>query len=165
MRLWSLALLVASGMSGTAVAEEYSVAYLNVEKTFDSYQRTIEFDKDLAATGSKKEQEHQRMVGELKKLREGLELLSDDAKTTRQRELEEKVRKLQEFERATDAELRRDREQMVRRILQEIDQALQQYAAEHEYDLILNEQALVYKTTQFDITDAFIQWLNKQYKR
>lgn len=169
-RNWRLAIAV-TGMVvaqtaslGWAQSSELKIATIDVGKTFDGYQRTVDFDKQLGAKGSKKEDEHTRLVDEIKKLREGQELLSDKAKEERQKQLEEKVRKLQEFERVAREELQRERDTMAQQILQEIDQALQEYAKNQSYDLILNERVVVYGGSAFDITDKFLQWLNQRYK-
>lgn len=140
------------------------IAVINIGKTFDSYQRTIDSDKQLSAKGAKKEEEHAKMVEEVKKLREGLDLLSDKAKEERQKQLEEKVRRLQEFEQAVRAELQNERDSLARQILGEIDTALQEYAQKGAYDLIFNERVVVYGKASYDITNDFVQWLNQRYK-
>ena len=152
------------GIALPAHAEGLKIATLDVAKTFDSYQRTIESDKQLSAKGSKKEEEHTKMVDEVKKLREGLDLLSDKAKEERQKQLEEKVRRLQEFEQGARTELQGERDNMARQILGEIDKALQEYAQKEGYDLIVNERVVVYGKESYDITNTFIQWLNQRYK-
>lgn len=147
-----------------AGAQDFKFATINVAKTFDTYQHTVDSDKQLESKGSKKEQEHTAMVEEVKKLREGLDLLSDKAKEERQKQLEDKVRKLQEWELSARKELQTERDAMARQILSEIDKALQEYAQKEGYDLIFNERVVVFGKPAFDITDGFIQWLNQRYK-
>ena len=168
---WAVVTMAAVLMAGVAPAvraEESQtvskIAIINIGKTFDSYQHTIESDKQLSSKGAKKEEEHTKMVEEVKKLREGLDLLSDKAKEERKKQLEEKVRRLQEFEQAARTELQGERDSMARQILQEIDKALQEYAQKGGYDLILNERVVVYGKETYDITNDFIQWLNQRYK-
>jgi Skp family chaperone for outer membrane proteins len=149
-----------------AVAEDADggIAFLNVSKTFDSYNKTVNADKNLASKSSKKEEERQRMIGDLKKMRNGLDMLSDDAREKRQQELEDKARMLREFEQVTESQLRGERDKMAKSILKEIDQGLQTYAQEHGFGVVLNQRAIVYGAGANDITDAFIQWLNTKYK-
>ena len=147
-----------------AWAADLKIATIDVAKTFDGYQRTMESDKQLSDKGQRKEGEHTKMVDEIKKLREGIDLLSDKAKDERQKALEEKVRKLQEFEKTAREELQKERDGMARQILQEIDAALQEYAASNNYNLILNERVVVFGKKHYDITDPFVQWLNQRSK-
>ena len=166
-RAWFLVGACVMGLAAPAAtswAVELKFATIDVAKTFDTYQHTVESDKQLADKGARKEGEHTKMVEEIKKLREGIDLLSDKVKEERQKQLEEKVRKLQDFEKTAREELGKERDGMARQILQEIDQALQEYAAANNYDLILNERVVVFGKKTYDITDAFVQWLNQRYK-
>ena len=164
--LWLSGLVVWSAASVAAAADgaTLKIVLLDMAKTFDGYKHTQDADAQLSAKGNKKEGEHSKLVEDIKKLREGMDLLSDKAKQERQSQLEDKMRQLQEFEQAARGELQRERDQMARTILEEIDQALQEYAAGHTYDVVLTKNVVVYGKDTLDITADFLAWLNKRYK-
>ena len=152
--------LAASSVSAAALGK---VAFADVAKVFDEYQRTKESDKILEGKSKAKEGEMESKVNELKKLREGLELLSDKAKDERQKQIEEKADELQRFRLAAQNELRRERDNVAREILKEIDEVVQAYAKAQSYDLILNERTLIYATPTLDVTNDILKQLNDRH--
>lgn len=147
-----------------AAAAPLHVAFLDVSRVFDDYQRTKDAEKQLEGKGKQKEGERQRLVDEVKKLREGFDVLNDDAKAKRQEAIESKLSSLREFETAAKRELQRERDGVGREILKEIDQVVQAYAKEHGYDLVLTQAAVVYAAGAYDITDEVLAALNQRYK-
>lgn len=149
-------------MSNALAADK--MAYVDLAKVFDNYNKTKSFDKDLAAQGEKKRVEREKMVADVKKLRDSMEMLSDKGKEEKQGEIDQKVTALQDFDRNTRDQLRRDRDRMVQAILKEIDDVIQDYGKNQGYNLILNDRVLLFKTESMDISDEIIKALNAKYK-
>ncbi len=141
---------------------ELKIGYVNLPKVFDGYERTKASDADLEKKGSQKEAELQSRLNELKKMREGLELLNDKAKDARAREIEQKTDELQRFRTNTARDLRRERDQIAGEILQDIQQVVETYAKANGYTLVLNEKALLYSQPTFDVTDEILKGLNNR---
>lgn len=156
---------LAAGPAAPAAAEAQKIGFVDIARVFDEYQRTKESDKALEAKSKEKETELKGRVDELKKLREGMELLSDKAKEERQKQVEDKSDELQRFQLAAQNELRRQRDAIARDILKEINDTVQAYAKAQGYDLMLNERTLVYGAPNLDLTDAVLKQLNGQYAK
>jgi len=102
------------------------------------------------------------MVSEITRLRDEMELLSEKGKKDKQVVIDEKVKKLQEFDNTSRNELRKERDEMVAGILKDIDEAVQGYGKKQGYDLVLNDKVIVYKKDALDITADILKILNSK---
>jgi outer membrane protein len=154
--------LILSGAQG-AFAAEAKFGYVDLAKVFDEYQKTKEFDKALEAKGATKQAERDRIVAEVKKLRDEAELMSAKAKEDKQGVIDEKIKQLQEFDRTTRDALRRERDTMVRDILKEIEKVIQDHGKAQGYTFIFNDRVLVFKSEGNDLTAPVLKTLNDSY--
>lgn len=146
---------------GTAVAaQELKIGTVNVAKIFDGYERTKQSDAVLEKKGKQKEAEYEGRLGELRKLREGVELLNDQNRQAKEREIEEKADALKRFRGNTAEDLRRERNQIAQGILSEIQKGVQQYAKTNGFALIIDERAVLYGQETIDVTDEVLAQLN-----
>ena len=143
-------------------AEEFKIGYVNLAKVFDGYQRTKSSDAVLEKKGKEKEDELQGRMSELKKLRQNLELLNDDVRETKTREIEQKADELQRFRNATARDLRRERDKVAKDILGEIQKAVEDYAKTNGFSVIFDERSLLYGQATYDLTDAILKTLNSR---
>ncbi len=151
-------------LTGTR-AEEIKIGYVNLGKTFDEYEKTKESDSSLEKKGEGKQKEREKLVDEIKKLKDEIVLLSNKGKEEKQPIIGEKIEKLQEFDKEVRDELRQERDEMVRDILREIDEVIQDYGKKYGYTAILNDRVLVYGNESIDITQDIIDVLNKDHKK
>lgn len=152
-----------SGM--LALAAEDKMGYVDIAKVFDEYGKTKESDKMLEEKGNKKQAERDKMVEEVRKLKDELELLSDKGKEEKQVQIDDKIKKLQDFDRQTRDDLRRERDTAAREIFKEIEKVIQGIGEKEGYNIIINERALVYATKDANLTDKVLEALNKQYTK
>ena len=158
--------LMAFGLSlfvRPAQAAELKVGYLDVAKSFDEYKKTKEADTALESQAKVKQAERDKLVSEITRLRDELELLSEKGKQDKQVVIDEKVKKLQEFDKTTRGELQKQRDAVVGDILKEIDKVVQDYGKKEGFDLILNDKVIVYKKDTLNVTDSVLKALNAQY--
>jgi outer membrane protein len=141
-------------------AEELKIGYVDVAKVFDGYQRTKTSDAALEKKGKEKEQELEGKMDELKKLRQGLELLNDQAKETKGREIDEKADELQRFRTSTARDLSRERDKIAKTILDEIQKGVEDYAKANGFTIILDARSLLYGLPANDVTDKVLSALN-----
>ena len=154
--------LVLTGAHG-AFAAEAKFGYVDLAKVFDEYQKTKEFDKALEAKGAGKQSERDKIVAEVKKLRDEAELMGAKAKEDKQVVIDEKIKTLQEFDRVTRDALRRERDTMVRDILKEIEKVIQDFGKAQGYTFIFNDRVLVFKSEGNDLTAPVLKTLNDSY--
>lgn len=142
-------------------AGEIKIGYVNLGKAFDEYEKTKEFDASLGKKGELKEKEREKMVEEIKTLKDEMTLLSDKGKKEKEAIVDEKIKNLQEFDGVARDELKQERDEMVREILGEIDKVIQGYGKKKGYTAILNDRVLVYGDETIDVTRDIIEILNK----
>lgn len=143
-------------------AEELKVGYVDMAKVFDGYYRTKTIDAQLETLGKQKETELKSRMEDLRKLRQGLELLSDQAREARERDIEEKSDELQRFRTTTARDLRREREKVAGEIFREIGQGITDYANANGFTLILDGRSLLYGQPGRDVSDAVLNLLNSR---
>ena len=145
----------------TAYAE-VKIAYVNLDRAFDDYEKTKRLDRQLEERSNAKQAERDTLVAEIRKLKDELELMSLSGREGQQAAIDERLRGLQEFDRQARESLRRARDEAVREILKEIEGVVQGYAQAQGYDLVLSDRAVLYATKSTDITNEIIKALNKE---
>ena len=148
-------------LSASSVFADMKMATIDLSRAFDEYEKTKQSDKVLEGKGNEKKAERDKKVTEIKKLKGEMDLLSDEGKQEKQAMIDQKVKELQQFDREVRDGLRGERDQMVREILKDIDQVIQEYGNEQGYTIILNDRVLLYKDKNLDLTEEIIKRLNK----
>ncbi|MBN1872256.1 MAG: OmpH family outer membrane protein [Candidatus Omnitrophica bacterium] len=144
-----------------ASAEDFKIGYINLGKTFDEYKKTQTYEKKLGSKGDNKEKEREKLVQDIRGLKEEMVLLSEKGKEEKQTLVDEKIKTLQDFDRDTRDELRQERDDMIREILEEINKIIQDYGKKNGYTVILNDRVVIYGNEAIDITQDIIDILNK----
>lgn len=158
-----IALFIVSLLSQPLLAENVrKMAYINAAKVFDGYYKTKEADEKLGKKGKEKNAERDKLVKEINKLKDEVQLLSKEAKEEKQSELNEKMRGLQDFDRETKLNLRRERDDVVKQIFKEIDEGIKEYGKKKGYDIIFDSRILLYMDESMDVTNDVIKELNKR---
>ena len=62
-------------------------------------------------------------------------------------------------------DLRKDRDEKLKEILQDIEKVVQSYAQKNGYDFVLNDRVLLYGAASADITQDIVELLNSGYKQ
>lgn len=136
------------------------VGYVDVSAIFDGYGRTKAFEAQLESKGKQKEAELEGRLTELRKLREQLELLSEDARAGKAREIEEKGEELQRIRLRARRDLGRERDQFAQQIFRDIRESVEEYAQANGYSLILDRQSVLFGQTVHDVTADVLKHLN-----
>lgn len=169
-------------------AAELKIATVDLDKVFTAHPRTQAAEAELKKAEESVEAELDQLKAEglalqeeMAKLREAAKnpLLSDEARLQKRDEAEEKLAELQDFElrarRLQESKLKQMREQVLKSrqaIVDELMEAVNQFAKAGEYDLILdrsgmtmNAVALVaYADPKLDVTDKLIAYLQAKAK-
>lgn len=160
--IFMLAVLTFGAVSAQA-ADEYG--FVNVAMVFDKYQKTIDNDKLLQEAGKKKETDRDALVSEIRQLKDELVLLTDDAKTKKQENLDGKIRELQDFDQAAKEQLGNTRKEAIQGIFKDIDDVVQAVGKRKGLSFIFNERALLFHNDKFDITNEVLTELNAAYAK
>lgn len=141
------------------------LAYVDLSKIFENYNKTKDYDKLLTDQQDVYEKERQKKVEEIKQMENKINLLADKEKENQKKLMEDKIKALRDFDQTKQADLRKQQDEKMREILKDIEQAIRQYAESQGYDLVFNDRVLVYQKKTLDITDKIIEILNKNYKK
>ena len=144
-------------------ADASNYAFVDVAKVFDEYQKTKDNDQQLQTAGKKKEMERDNLVHEIRQMKDEMVLLRDDAKVKKQDTLDAKIKTLEQFDETARQALGEQRNNVVKEIFKDIDDTVQRYGQRKGLEYILNERALVYHSTQNDISKEIVDELNKNY--
>jgi len=155
--------LLSSVLCPVIHADELKIGYIRLSKVFDGYERTKATEASLEQKAKQKDAELQGRITELRKLRESLELLSDQAREAKTREVEQKADDLQRFRASTARDLTRERDKFAKAIFQDIQQAIDAFAKANGFALILKqEDTILYAQAAYDVTDGVLKLLNSK---
>ena len=147
-------------ITGLAYAEA-KFSYVDIGRIFDDYKKTKEYDKVLEGNQKAYEKEREEKLTEVKELQEKLGLLSEEERESRKGELENMIVGLQEFDRSSTEDLRKQRDEKVREIFNDIEKAINTYAKKEGITFVFDKRALVYQDDKLDITTQVLKILNK----
>lgn len=169
-------------------AAELKIATVDLDKVFTAHPKTQAAEAELkkAEAGVEAELDKLKAEGlalqeEMAKLREAAKnpLLNEEARLKKRDEAEEKLTQMQEFElrarRTQETKLKQMREQVLKSrqaIVDELTQAVVQFAQANEYDLVLDRSGMTmnavplvaYAAPELDVTDRLIAYLQAKAK-
>jgi len=140
------------------------LAYVDLSQTFDKYTKTKVYDDALSTLQTTKEKDLEQIAGEIKAIEDKMSLLSEKEKAAKQKEIDEKNKKLKQTSQQVALDLRKDRDEKLKEILQDIEKVVQAYAQKNGYDFIFNDRVLLYGTASADVTQDIITALNENAK-
>jgi outer membrane protein len=157
--------IVAFNSPKSAYSQEIKIGYVSFERLFEQYEKTKEKNELLQKKKYDKEVEGQKLVDDINKLRNEIQILSDDAKESKQKEMNEKMRKLRDFTNNSKEELLKERDLIFKDLTKEINKVIDEKGKTDGYTLILDDQILLYKAKANDMTDEIIKILNDRYSK
>lgn len=141
------------------------VGYLDLSKVFDSYEKTREYDKALEGKNKPYENEYNARIEKLKQATDKLALMKEDEKQKAMKELEQMRADLLSFNQSARADMAKQRDEMIREILLEIEKVVSDFAKKEGYDFILNDRVLIYGNDALNVSDQILKILNDAYNK
>ena len=151
--------------TGITMAADLKIAYVDLAKAFDSYQKTKEFDAVLQTEGEAFQKQRDAMVQKIQDSQSKLALMSDAQKTSMQADIDKQKDAVVAFDKEKRTELSKKRDEKVREILTEIQGIVSTIAKKDGYTFVLNDRVMVYGDPQYNITDQVMKTLNDSYKK
>lgn len=152
--------------AGLTFSEPLKIGYINLGKIFDEYEKTKEYDKTLEAKGTEKQKERDKLVNDIKRLKDELELLSEKGREEKQNQIDSKVTELKKFDTEVRETLTRQRDNFLKEIIKEIYATVEEYGQKEKYTMIIRAEGMViYGDKGVDMTDQIIKILNERYKK
>ncbi len=157
--------LILFAIPGLAFSESQGkIGYIDLSRSFDEYQKTKDFDKELEAKGDMKQKARENVVQEIRKMREELELMNKNAREKKEADIEAKIKSLQDFDQEAKTDLTKERDNMVKDILKEMSDVIKEYGKKNGYSIIVNDRVLLYGDSGIDLTNEIVKILNDKYK-
>jgi len=147
--------------SGNALAKELKIGSVNMRKVFYDYKKTKAFNERLEKEDAKLKGEVENRTKEIRKLRDEIDLLSEEARAKREPEMRQKIKDLDDFRREKVEGFLREKDEMFKEIRQDILELAKRYATKNKYDMLFDEAVFVYSSNKYDITDTILKELNK----
>lgn len=158
----SLTVVAVFASIGHCKGEAAKIGYVDLRRAFYEYGKTKDMEGELTKLADEFQNERAEEVKAITKMRDEAELLKDDAKTQRQSEIENKLKELQEFDKKTRQELLDKKNDMFRKVIDDIQGVVERLGKKNDYDYVLDSRNIMYGREVFDLTDEVLGELNKK---
>ena len=82
-----------------------------------------------------------------------------------EKELQEKVKSVKDFALSKESDLKKERDDRLKEVLNDIEDAVKQYAQKEGYTMVFNDRVFMYKADANDITNKVLEILQANYKK
>jgi outer membrane protein len=158
-----LAVMMGIMAAGPALAKDLKIAYVDLSRMFDNYQKTKEYDAVLQKDSEAFQKERDGMIQKIRDAQAKLALLKENEKQKLTDDIEKQKTALIDYDKQKRAELAKKRDDKVREILLEIEKIVSAYAQKEGYDYILNDRVLIYGNKENNITEQVLKNLNDSF--
>lgn len=158
-----ITMLVLAVLFLAAPAYAQKIGYVDLQRALNVSKAGVAAKQQMTDQVQKYEKEFKVKQDEVLRLKTDLEkqaaLLSDTARSERERDYQRRVTELQRFQKDIQEELQLKDTEFTGRIINELFEILQKLGAEGNYTMIIekNEGAIVYADPAVDLTDALIK--------
>jgi|GEM_PF-1636640 len=157
----------------TSAQDKLKIAYVDFDEVFKRYYKTQLYQEKIQDEANQEEKNLQEKVDEINKLKQELELLSDEARKEKEKTLQSKIAEAQGSRDQTRRDFQRKTINTMNEIFDEIYKVIEKKGKEGGYSYILrlkmasptiDQQIILYAEKKFDITEEIIAEINKGSK-
>lgn len=141
------------------------VAYVDLARMFDEYEKTKAYDKVLEADNQKFQEERTKKIDAIRDLQGKTAALKEDEKAKMEKDIEKLKADLVTFDQQNRTDLTKARDEKVREILMEIEKTVSEYAKRESYAYVFNDRVLIYGDQSMNITEPILKSLNEAYTK
>jgi outer membrane protein len=169
-RLAMITGIVLLGWFGSVLAADLKVAYVDIQKAVNECNAGKEARKTIVKEAEKLHRQLTDKQKELQTMKESYDkqalMLTPDARATKEKELQTKVRELQRWQEDAQNELNQKRADAERSLSVGLQKVIQKIGADEGYTFILerNENIVLYASKTIDVTDRVIKTFDAQKK-
>jgi outer membrane protein len=162
--------IVLLGWSGSVLAADLKIAYVDINRAVNECNAGKEAKKTIVKEAEKLHRQLTDKQKELQTMKESYDkqalMLTPDARATKEKELQTKVRELQRWQEDAQNELNQKRAEAERSLSVGLQKVIQKIGADEGYTFILerNENIVLYASKAIDITDRVIKIFDAQKK-
>lgn len=165
LKVFGFTIILGLLVSSVSFAADLKIAYIDLSKVFDGYQKTKEFDAVLQTQGDAFQKQRDAMVQKIQDAQSKLDIMSSTQKASMEADIEKQKNDVVAFDKEKRTELAKKRDDKVHDILTEIQNIVSGIASKEGYTYVLNDRVMIYGDPQFNITDQVLKALNDSYKK
>lgn len=158
-------LMVAAMLTATPVMAESRIGVVDLRKALFSSNEARSFSEKLEQEFADTEREVREAQDEARGLQERLQkdgaMMNESERERLTGEFQEKAREFSEKKQRLDQTVNRRKQAFLEEARPEVDAAVKTLMEEHELDIILPSEAVVYVKPEMDLTDELLEKLNQ----
>ena len=131
---------------------DLKIGYIDIFKVFNDYEKTKEYDAKLEKKKNAAEKELEEKKAAIEKLQNKMSLLKKEEKAKKEEELSKEVKEYRDLEREVFTDIKKERDEKMKDIVEDIDKIVKDYAKKKGFDLVVNSNAVLYGAKAMDIT-------------
>ena len=156
-----VSLLVLAVSAPAAMCQEMKIGHVDLRRAFYEYEKTQSLEAELTELTEESNEKRNAMIEEITALRDQAEMLEGQKKAEKEQELDAKLTQLQEYDRNTRQELLNKKNEMFRKVIDDIQSIVQEMGEKENYDYVLDSRNIMYAPDKYDLTDKVLEQLNK----
>ena len=160
-----LVLTIMMSFSSTCFSQDLKIGYVDIFKVFNDYEKTKEYDINLEKRKEEAEKKLEEKKETIEKLQGKLDLLKEGEKAKEEEKLNKELKEYRDLEREAFTDIRKERDEKMKDVVEDIDGIVKDYAKKNNFDLIVNSNAVLYGAKTMDVTDEILNISNKKYKK
>lgn len=141
------------------------VGYVNTIEVFNEYQRTKDQDELLEEEKDRIKEILETKENQIREIQGSLEMLREGEREREIERLQSKMESYRQLRQKELSEVQEKRDEMMREIVEDIDQTIKDYARENGYDLILNGNSVLYAPEGKNLSSDILRIINRAYRR
>ncbi|NLE64417.1 MAG: OmpH family outer membrane protein [Elusimicrobia bacterium] len=165
VKLFVLGLMCLVPFASRAVAQDLKIAYVDIARLFDEYEKTKDYEKVLEEENTKFQDERNQKIDKIRDLQSKLGVVKEADKAKTEEEIEAMKNEILEFDRVKRTDLTKARDEKVREILLEIEKTVSDHAKKEGLTFVLNDRTMIYGAENLNITEPILSTLNDSYKK
>ena len=169
-KLCFVSAIIVLGWLGSSLAADMKIGYVDIQRAVNDCQAGKEAKKTITKEFEKYQRLGAEKQKELQTMKEAFEkqapMLNPDARTTKEKEYQSKLRDLQRWAEDSQNEINQKRVDLERTISLGLQKVIQKMGAEEGYTLVLekNETIVLYASKAIDLTERVIKLFDAQKK-
>jgi len=148
-------------LASAGYCKELKIGYVDLRKAFYEYQKTQTLEKNLNKLTETSQERRNKKIEAITKLRDEVELLSGAARNKKEKEIDEKLVDLQDFDRTTRQDLLNKKNDMFREVVDDIQKIVENMGKKGGYDYVIDSRNIMYANEAYDLTEQVLKQLNK----
>lgn len=152
-------------LSNKSFAAELKIGYVDFFQVFNECDKTKEYDAILENKKAVEEKKLDVKKEEIEKMQNKLSLLKDKEQEKEKEKFTKQVKDYREMERKILIDLKKDRDEKMKEIVEDISKVIEDYAGKNNFDFIIHKSAILFGDKAVDLTDPILKLVNEKYKK